>query len=213
MSLLDKKVIAVGICALAISVLVLGVVFFQRDRVRTDAREPAGVDLAPARPDGSVPTNHRTPGFARSGGSTSESERIEFSEPATQIKTSETSDAKLIDWETLYKLDYRTGAAPEEVAGLNGSKVRIPGFIVPLSDDLQKLGEFLLVPSRQACIHVPPPPPNLIVHVFMKRPVPIERVFNPSWLEGVLKIETTKSEYGFASYRMDADRMQKYDWW
>ncbi|MGL4829805.1 MAG: DUF3299 domain-containing protein, partial [Vibrio sp.] len=47
---------------------------------------------------------------------------------------------------------------------LNGSRVKIPGFVIPLEGDDQKVTEFLLVPYFGACIHVPPPPPNQIIY-------------------------------------------------
>lgn len=115
-----------------------------------------------------------------------------------------------ITWEDLYKLDYKTGKAPDSLKKLHKTKVKIPGFIVPLSDDLSALKDFLLVPNAQACIHVPPPPPNLIVYVILDKALPIEKVANPSWIEGTLLIETTQSEYGAASYKMLADKMVEY---
>ena len=48
---------------------------------------------------------------------------------------------------------------------LDGQNVRIPGYLLPLDFDGKKVTEFLLVPYVGACIHVPPPPPNQIVHV------------------------------------------------
>ena len=63
-------------------------------------------------------------------------------------------------WQSLRGLDYQAGRMNDQVAGLNGKKVAIPGFVVPLDDEDGGLAEFLLVPSPKACIHVPPPPPN-----------------------------------------------------
>ena len=117
---------------------------------------------------------------------------------------------KEVTWEELYKLDYKTGSAPDSLKKLNNTKVRIPGFIVPLSDDMRSLKEFLLVPNAQACIHVPPPPPNLIVYVVLNHPIPVEQVTNPSWLEGTLTIEKSESDYGAAGYKMKADKMEEY---
>src|SRR4051794_4265549 len=65
-----------------------------------------------------------------------------------------------IDWRVLRDLDLGTGTRSPELAALDGKFVKIPGFVVPLDDDDQGLAEFLLVPSPQACIHVPPPPAN-----------------------------------------------------
>ena len=52
------------------------------------------------------------------------------------------------------------------VKALDGQQVRLPGYIVPLEvSEEGRVTEFLLVPYFGACIHVPPPPPNQIVHV------------------------------------------------
>ena len=46
--------------------------------------------------------------------------------------------------------------------GMNGARIRIPGFIVPLEEAHHQISEFLLVPYFGGCIHVPPPPSNQI---------------------------------------------------
>src|SRR5690606_31134482 len=56
-------------------------------------------------------------------------------------------------------------AAPV-VTELDGRHIRLPGYIVPLGiTEAMEVEEFLLVPWFGACIHVPPPPSNQIVHV------------------------------------------------
>ncbi|MCB1814569.1 MAG: DUF3299 domain-containing protein, partial [Candidatus Competibacteraceae bacterium] len=55
--------------------------------------------------------------------------------------------------------------AESVVDQLDGRDVRIPGFLLPLNYEGEKVTEFLLVPVVGACIHVPPPPPNQMVHV------------------------------------------------
>lgn len=74
-----------------------------------------------------------------------------------------------IDWRLLNQMDYIANIAPSEIQQLEGQQVKIPGFMVPLEDDQRKVTEFLLVPTPQACIHVPPPPPNQMVYVRMKK--------------------------------------------
>ena len=59
----------------------------------------------------------------------------------------------------------RKEARTAVVEELNGKHVRIPGYLLPLELDGTKVTEFFLVPYVGACIHVPPPPPNQIVHV------------------------------------------------
>ena len=54
---------------------------------------------------------------------------------------------------------------PRVVAELNGKRVRIGGYVVPLDFEATTIKEFLLVPFVGACIHVPPPPANQIVYV------------------------------------------------
>ncbi len=56
-------------------------------------------------------------------------------------------------------------APPPVVAALDGQRVQIGGYVVPLDFDATTVKEFLLVPFVGACIHVPPPPANQIVYV------------------------------------------------
>lgn len=115
-----------------------------------------------------------------------------------------------IDWYLLSKLDYKTGKAPRELKRLHDQWVKMPGFVVPLTDNYSILQEFLLVPNAQACIHVPPPPPNLIVHVHLEKALPMRQVSNPSWIVGQLKIETSTSIHGNSSFKMVNATMSKY---
>lgn len=113
-----------------------------------------------------------------------------------------------IDWRLLGEMDYITGASPEELKSLNGKKVKIPGFMVPLEDNQKKVVEFLLVPSPQACIHVPAPPPNQMVYVKMKAGT--EAAFGPIWVYGDLNLVTKKSMYGDASFEINGDLVEPY---
>ena len=63
--------------------------------------------------------------------------------------------------ELLAKVRVEWDKAPVEPA-LNGQRVRIPGFVVPLERKGDEVSEFLLVPYFGACVHVPPPPSNQI---------------------------------------------------
>ena len=65
-----------------------------------------------------------------------------------------------VKWEQLLTLDYKTGTAPDELKIYDGKRVKIAGFVVPLSDSFSVLDEFILVPDGQSCIHIPPPPPK-----------------------------------------------------
>ena len=101
-----------------------------------------------------------------------------------------------INWKMLQEFDLNTGVGPDELMELDGKIIRMPGFVVPLTDDYTELQEFLLVPNAQACIHVPPPPANLIVTVKLREPVPADESTNPAWVIGRFKIETTEVNMG-----------------
>ena len=66
----------------------------------------------------------------------------------------------------------------------NGKEVRIPGYALPLEFKDAAMTEFLLVPYFGACIHVPPPPPNQMVHVQVDQGFEGNGLFTPVWVTG-----------------------------
>jgi uncharacterized protein len=115
-----------------------------------------------------------------------------------------------VDWRQLGELDYITGAAPETLKALDGKEVRIPGFMVPLEDNARKVTEFLLVPSPQACIHVPPPPSNQMVLVEMEETANAKVEFGPIWIYGKLMLHSKRHMYGESSFTMKGMRVEPY---
>ena len=85
----------------------------------------------------------------------------------------------------LAKIDKIRTSIVEE---LDGQRVRIPGYFLPLETSLTKVTEFLLVPYFGACIHVPPPPPNQIVHVKVAKDAGYQssELFEAVWVTGVI---------------------------
>jgi len=75
---------------------------------------------------------------------------------------------------------------------LNGQRIRIPGYLLPLEVSGANVTEFLLVPYVGACIHVPPPPPNQIVHVKVvrKEGYKTKSLYDPVWVTGVISAES-----------------------
>ncbi|MCL7943289.1 DUF3299 domain-containing protein [Marinobacter sp. ATCH36] len=102
-----------------------------------------------------------------------------------------------------------TGRTVDEMDGRSG---RIPGFVVPLktTDDMRIL-EFFLVPYYGACIHVPPPPPNQIIHVKYEEGFKLEALYDPVWIEGELKIERTENDVASSSYSIVAESVTPYE--
>ncbi|MES2817948.1 MAG: DUF3299 domain-containing protein [Pseudomonadota bacterium] len=102
-------------------------------------------------------------------------------------------------------------AAPT-VPALDGVAVKLPGYIVPLDvTEEGRVVEFLLVPYFGACIHVPPPPSNQIVHIKSELGVLVDALYQPFWVEGPLKIEASSSELAEAGYTMNADKIYVYE--
>jgi len=113
-----------------------------------------------------------------------------------------------VDWRLLGEMDYITGKTSPELEKLNGQAVKIPGFMVPLEDEQQAVTEFLLVPSPQACIHVPPPPPNQMIYVKMNKGTEVAQ--GPIWVYGKLNLVTQKSMYGDASFELVGELIEPY---
>ena len=75
---------------------------------------------------------------------------------------------------------------------INGQHIRIPGYLLPLEVSGANVTEFLLVPYVGACIHVPPPPPNQIVHVkvIQKKGYKNKNLYDPVWVTGVISAQS-----------------------
>lgn len=114
------------------------------------------------------------------------------------------------DWMTLQGLHYKKGTRTPEVAALNDKIVEIPGFMVPFEDNQNQVTEFLLVPSPQACIHVPPPPPNQMIYVKMVGDKKIKISFLPIWVTGKFHIQNNDSPYGTVSFYMEGDSVRGF---
>ena len=97
------------------------------------------------------------------------------------------------------------------VPALDGQLIRLPGYIVPLevSED-GRTTDFLLVPYFGACIHVPPPPSNQIVHVTSELGVLMDALYQPFWISGEVRVEQVESEMATAGYRIGAASVEPY---
>ncbi len=94
---------------------------------------------------------------------------------------------------------------------MNGSAVRIPGFIVPLEfDDEQTITQFFLVPFFGACLHLPPPPPNQIILVTSESGFTLEALYDPFWISGILETSLTENDIATAAYTMKMHFIEMY---
>lgn len=97
---------------------------------------------------------------------------------------------------------------PAVVASLDGKRVQIGGYVVPLDFDATRVKEFLLVPFVGACIHVPPPPPNQIVYVKAETGVDVHGTFDPVWVTGTLTVTPAFTGLAEAGYSLDAEKVE-----
>jgi hypothetical protein len=97
------------------------------------------------------------------------------------------------------------------VKELDGARVRLPGFVVMLEGTPKGITEFLLVPYFGACIHVPPPPANQLVHVFPQQPVPDGLSMQAVWVVGTLSATSAGTKLGSAGYRISSAHVDKYE--
>lgn len=128
-------------------------------------------------------------------------------------------------WEDMVPPDYQTPDTPLNHDGnmmqlgidapimesLDGTLVKIPGFVVPLEGDHETTSEFLLVPYFGACIHVPPPPANQIVYVKFSEAVPIDNLYDAVWVTGTLSTKGWQGELATVGYSLKGIKVSPYD--
>ncbi len=108
------------------------------------------------------------------------------------------------------KIDAIYADAPV-VKELDGKRVRLPGFVVPLSGESGAMDEFLLVPYYGACIHVPPPPVNQTVFVVLGGMEEYRgQSFDTVMVTGLLRVEHSDSGLAEAGYRLEGESVEPY---
>lgn len=105
------------------------------------------------------------------------------------------------------------------VDGLDGKLIRMPGYALPLEFTETAISEFLLVPYVGACIHVPPPPLNQTVYVQLNQSYKADRLYEPVWVTGRLKVKRTSKSLSLidgsaaveAGYTLEGVRIEPYE--
>ena len=112
-------------------------------------------------------------------------------------------------------LDRSEPPAPQPVSSevvpeLDGERVRLRGFAVPVAFDGAKVKEFLLVPYAGACIHVPPPPANQIVLIEAATPLDMDpSPFTVVTVTGTLRATALSTELASVGYLLTAERVEE----
>lgn len=92
---------------------------------------------------------------------------------------------------------------------LDGLRVRLPGYVVPLEYSTGALREFLLVPYFGACIHTPPPPANQIIQVSSAKRQSLQTM-DAVWVVGTLRVARSDTRMGISGYSLQATRIEPY---
>ena len=166
---------------------------------------------------------------------------VASAQPAAAIDSSEKEDVEEMEWDSLMPKEWnpetlmnqynadelsdddpRAGELMDKlkalwkeapvVPDLDGRHVRLPGFVVPLEMDEEKIDQFLLVPYYGACIHVPPPPANQTVHVVTRQGKAFRgELFDTVWVTGTLRVESLSSDLAEAGYRLENATVVPYE--
>ena len=122
-------------------------------------------------------------------------------------------------WDKIKVASDRYAALQNEMEPeLDGQRVKLPGYVLPLEFDGNAVTEFLLVPYVGACIHEPTPSANQMVYIKAVKPFVSAEMFVPVWVEGTLTVQTATYDLSLADgqapvtagYSMDAARVVPY---
>lgn len=201
-----------------ILVLAVAVVMHRRWPTRASTEQSAPTSVLPGQETGSTSRDSTTPAQSRAAPASTYRE-IDWQAllpkgwdpmaPFKGLRLDQMQDGDPQAQIALYKARKYWKTAPTEPS-LDGMRVRLPGFVVSLDGEGETIREFLLVPYFGACIHVPPPPANQVVHVHTSRPIPGLRTMDTVWISGVMRLERAETMMGDAGYGMQDARVERY---
>ena len=99
--------------------------------------------------------------------------------------------------------------ATRVVAELDGQRVRLPGFVIPLQLSGDGVKTFILAPYAGACIHVPPPPANQIVFIEAPKPFEIGNMFEAVAVTGTLRTQAMTNDLASFGYQLAAEQIER----
>ncbi|HVZ80419.1 MAG TPA: DUF3299 domain-containing protein [bacterium] len=105
----------------------------------------------------------------------------------------------------------RTYDIPAPIRTLNGQKVEVVGFMIPMATDKEKVSSFILAQSRMTCCYGVTPKLNQWIYVKMVPGSEIEGIMDvPVTVHGTLDIgrEFDEENGGWCLYRMSSDRVK-----
>jgi hypothetical protein len=113
-------------------------------------------------------------------------------------------------WQTLGALKLSGDKPSDNVAVVLDKPIVISGFVLVNEASPEGATDFLLTPSSGGCIHVPPPPPNYLIHVVMENGKPAEIPGGPVTVFGKLSIVARASSREYYSYELSARKVESF---
>ena len=150
----------------------------------------------------------------------SEDDKKLYKEYRAELESQKVDVDKLFE-DVDYITEQRRNMTFETNVQLDGTRIRMPGYMLPLEFEGKLVTEFLLVPYVGACIHTPPPPANQIIHVKSEKGFePGSRFFSPVWVTGLMEIEGKKIDTDmvdgsveiYSSYSMPDAAVEAYSY-
>jgi len=90
-------------------------------------------------------------------------------------------------------------------------RILLPGFIVPTAyNEDRQVTEFFLVPFFGACIHLPPPPPNQIIHVTYEPGFDLVNNYEAYYVLGKLNAQVVRHDLADSAYTLQAEHVEMY---
>ena len=129
-----------------------------------------------------------------------------------------------VDWGTLAALDFQSGKPfptktatdknekkavqnLKKVLKLGKKKIKVAGIPYPL-DSKKNVSNFMILAYMPTCMHVPPPTPNQMMKVQLKKPVPLNSLIEPIGATGKMKV--IKDE-GIYTYQLVDTEIETYE--
>lgn len=151
---------------------------------------------------------------------------VYFSADGVKVEKPKTEGYKYIEIGDLASFDYytplpgekvdpkllATRSIPEEIKKLNGQKVSLMGFMMPVRvDDEGNVEEFALNGNYDMCFYGAPAQLNQWVHVKMAPGVKARFSHNPTTVSGTLEVgELIQDGEVISIYRMTGDKAKSY---
>ena len=113
--------------------------------------------------------------------------------------------------EILVKGKKKDSTVPEPIKALNGKKISVSGFMVPMIMDRDKVSSFILAQSRMACCYGVVPKLNQWIYVKMDAGKTAESMMDiPITVFGTFSVgrEFDSGNNGWCLYRMTSDKIE-----